>query len=105
MPLEGYHDLRDYNVIMGVRDTDFVFLTDHNDPDIWKRALACYGALMMPAEGLDEHLESTVYTLRFYLDLGGDLKILNNQPALMPPTKVVGEFKGNRPRSDIFVGE
>ena len=55
----------------------FVLVESEPEEYIEKRFFACIGALMMPAEGLDEHLKSTLDRLMYY----------NEQAALPPPRR------------------
>ena len=110
MPLEENH----YRTVRGLIDSDPVYrvlltpttislFASRNEPEEYqmKRAFACLGALAMPPEGLDEHLESTIDRFNYYKEM----------LALPPPstyrnlTSGTAEFAGFTPRQEFIVGE
>jgi hypothetical protein len=79
------------------------FLTDHNNLDeYWlKRILACLGALAMPAEGVDEHLESTIDRFNYYEEMAA-LPPSPDRPELLEFT---ADFAGFKPRPEFIIPE
>ena len=78
-------------------------LTTGSDPEEYRltRFLACIFALLMPREGLDEHLESTIDRLNYYKELAA----LPPPPSNPEPTRFTARFAGYTPRADFIVGE
>jgi hypothetical protein len=67
----------------------------------WKRAYACIGALVMPLEGLDEHLESTIDRFNYYKEMAA-----LPPPASNPdPVQCTAGFTGFTQRPEFIVGE
>jgi hypothetical protein len=66
-----------------------------------KRAFACLGALAMPQEGLDEHLESTVDRFNYYQEI-----LALPTPSSRPATAATSaEFVGFTARPELTIGE
>ena len=66
-----------------------------------KRAYACLGALAMPPEALDEHLESTLDRFNYY----SEMLALPPPSTRSSPTPATAEFTGFTPRPEFIVGE
>jgi hypothetical protein len=57
-----------------------------------KRLVTCLAAFLMPTEGVDENLESTLEILRFYCEQAGyDALSIDSAPT--PVTGVIGEVR------------
>lgn len=110
MPLEESH----YRTVRGLIDSDSVYsvlltptsislFASHDEPEEYqmKRAFACLGALAMPREGLDEHLESTIDRFNYYQEM------LALSPASSSPAKAeaTAEFVGFTARPELTIGE
>ena len=60
----------------------------------------------MPSEGLDEHLQSTIYLLNYYRDVREDREFCNEVAALpSAPENIIAEFAGYTPRPNLVVRE
>lgn len=81
----------------------FVFRAVESESEEYmvKRFFACIGALLMPPEGLDEHIESTIDKLIYYKE----------QAALTPPrsdvepVRIVADRARVVSRPEFVVGE
>ena len=110
MPL----DERRVSTVQGLIDQEQVYelvfppdaitvLTTGSDPEEYriKRFFACIGALLMPREGLDEHIESTIDRLNYYKGLAA-LPTPSSDP---DPARFTAKFAGYAPRADFIIGE
>ena len=66
-----------------------------------KRAYACLGALAMPREGLDEHLESTIDRFNYYKEMLA-VPAAASYPSVPATT---AEFAGFTPRPEFTIAE
>lgn len=66
-----------------------------------KRVAACLGALVMPADGVDEQYESTVERFNYFKEL----ESLPPPPALPAPRIVAGTFKGYKQGPEFTLAE
>lgn len=91
-----------YGVVL-LTPTTFSFLTSRSEPEEYqlKRAYACLGALAMPQEGLDEHLESTIDRFNYYKEM---LTLPAPSPNPGPPARIA-EFAGFTSRPEFTIGE
>ena len=106
MPLEARHFRTSPGFRVHLTPSTFSFQADHNEPECLKRAYVCLGALIMPVEGLDEHLESTINLLRYYECLREDQRIMREKATLVTaPDTLVAEFVGYTPRANLVIGE
>lgn len=65
-----------------------------------KRVFACLGVFLMPAEGLDEHIESTVERCSYYESLA-KLK----PPVVRKPAWITTKIDSVVPRPDLIISE
>ena len=74
---------------------------DEPEEDRQKRAYACLATLAMPAEGLDEHLESTIDQLNYYREMAA----LPPSPPKLGPVQFTAEYAGITPGPEFIVSE
>ena len=65
-----------------------------------KRVLVCMGALLMPAEGLDEHLEATIERFNYYKEMAA-----LPAPVEHEPRRAVVSYAGSAPRPEFEASE
>ena len=102
---DNLYERTEPNITIRLTPSSISFYSNLDDPDVVKRIYLCLGALIMPSQGLDEHLDSTWHLLDYYRDLEA-LQMDKFKSALVAkPTSISAEFAGFTPRPDFVVGE